>query len=74
MIWSLPTVQIGGTMMANDVILGSSGTTKFISDGTGTYIYSNLHVSGNINNDDLTDEVKLQSHRVPAFNIKQHRE
>ena len=49
----LPQLQVGGTMMANDLFLGSNGTTKFISDGTGTYIYNNLSVSGSINNTDL---------------------
>jgi hypothetical protein len=48
-------------MMANDVILGSSGTTKLISDGTGTYIYNNLHVSGNINNEDLTTKLNSKA-------------
>ena len=51
----VPSLQVGGTMMANDIILGTNGTTKLISDNTGTYIYSNLNVSGIINNTDLTN-------------------
>ena len=35
----VPSLQVGGSMMANDIILGSSGVTKLISDNTGTYIY-----------------------------------
>ena len=53
----VPSLQVGGTMMANDIILGSNGTTKLISDNTGTYIYNNLNVSGNINNTDLTNKL-----------------
>ena len=49
----LPQLQVGGTVMANDIILGSDGITKLISDNTGTYVYSDLSVSGIINNDDL---------------------
>ena len=53
----VPSLQVGGSMMANDIILGSSGITKLISDNTGTYIYNNLNVSGNINNNDLTNKL-----------------
>ena len=53
----VPSLQVGGTMMANDIILGSNGTTKLISDNTGTYIYNNLSVSGVINNTDLTNKL-----------------
>ena len=35
----IPTVQVGGTLMATDVVLGNTGTTNLISDSTGTYIY-----------------------------------
>ena len=53
----VPSLQVGGTMMANDIILGTNGTTKLISDNTGTYIYSSLNVSGVINNTDLTNKL-----------------
>ena len=53
----VPSLQVGGTMMANDIILGSNGTTKLISDSSGTYIYNNLNVSGVINNTDLTNKL-----------------
>ena len=49
----LPQLQVRGTVMANDIILGSDGITKLISDNTGTYVYSDLSVSGIINNEDL---------------------
>ena len=53
----VPSLQVGGSMMANDIILGSSGITKLISDNTGTYIYNNLNISGIINNNDLTTKL-----------------
>ena len=53
----VPSLQVGGTMIANDIILGTNGTTKLISDNTGTYIYNNLSVSGVINNTDLTNKL-----------------
>ena len=52
----VPSLQVGGSFMATDIILGS-GVTKLISDNTETYTYNNLNVTGNINNNDLTDKL-----------------
>ena len=52
----VPSLQVGGSFMATDIILGS-GVTRLLSDNTGTYIYNNLNVSGNINNNDLTNKL-----------------
>ena len=57
----VPSLQVGGTMMANDIILGNNGTTKFISDNTGAYIYNNLSVSGNVYDTDHQNKLKCQS-------------
>jgi len=32
----VPSLQVGGTMMANDIILGNNGAIKIISDSSGT--------------------------------------
>ena len=47
--------------MANDIVLGGNGITKLISDDTGTYIYNNLSVSGNVNNNDLTTKLNSKA-------------
>ena len=57
----LPVVQVGGTLMATDIILGNNGSTKLISDSTGTYIYNNLNVNGTINNPDLTNKLSAKA-------------
>ena len=56
--------------MANDIILGSNGTTTLISDNTGTYIYNNLNVSGNINNTELTNKSNSKVSNEGFFSIK----
>jgi hypothetical protein len=66
----IPALQIGGTMLANDIILGSSGITKFISDYTGTYIYNNLSVSGNINNVTLTNVLNAKATTAQLSELK----
>ena len=48
-----PKLEVGGALMSNQVIIGISGSTKFLSNTTGTYIYNNLNISGIINNSDL---------------------
>ena len=55
--------------MANDVILGLSGITKFVSDDTGTYIYNNLSVTGNINNDDLNNKLNSKATTSQLSNL-----
>jgi hypothetical protein len=59
----LPQLAVGGTMMANDIILGS-GVTKLISDNTGTYIYNDLSISGVINNTDLDNRLNSKSNSI----------
>ena len=57
----LPTVEIGGTLMGTDFIFGQSGTTNILSDNTGTYIYTDLDVTGNIINTGLTNLINTKS-------------
>jgi len=57
----IPQLTVGGTMMANDIILGDNGITKLISDVSGTYIYNNLSVTGIINNNDLTTKLNSKA-------------
>ena len=60
----IPQLLVGGTMMANDIILGNNGTTDLISDSTGTYIYNDLSVSGIINNTDLDNRINNKSNTI----------
>ena len=60
----LPQLVVGGTMMANDIILGNDGTTSLISNSTGTYIYNDLSVSGVINNTDLDNRLNSKSNSI----------
>jgi hypothetical protein len=50
--------------MANDIILGNSGVTQFISHTMGTYIYNDLSVSGVIRNTDLTNKLNNKSSKI----------
>jgi hypothetical protein len=50
--------------MANDIILGNSGVTQFISHTMGTYIYNDLNVSGVIRNTDLTNKLNNKSSKI----------
>jgi hypothetical protein len=49
----MTSCQVGGTFYSNNVIIGS-GSAQLLCDDAGTYIYNNLSVSGNINNNNLT--------------------
>ena len=49
----VPSIQVGGDIMGTGLVLGVTSVTKFLSNTSGTYIYSNLDVSGVINNIDL---------------------
>ena len=60
----LPQLGVGGTIMANDIILGNSGVTQFISHTMGTYIYNGLNVSGVIKNTDLTNKLNNKLSKI----------
>ena len=54
---NIPAIASLGTIQATDLMIANQGVMTFYSNATGTRIYGNITVDGNINNSNLSNQL-----------------
>ena len=58
---NIPAINSIGTIQATDLMIAKNGVIEFHSDISGTHIYGDITVDGNITNNTLQDQLDLKA-------------
>ena len=64
---NIPASNLTGTVQATDLMIAIDGVMKLYSDVSGTHIYVDITIDGNIINNNLQEQIDIKSNQSATY-------
>ena len=64
---NIPAINSIGTVQATDLMIAKNGVMKLYSDVSGTHIYGDITVDGDITNNNLQEQIDIKANHSTTY-------